>query len=279
MNPIQVMAVQMETVADKMENIRTAERMIGESREESLDFVVLPEMFNCPYVVTNFPLYAEPEGGPCWQELSRIAREQQVYLIAGSIPEQGEDGAVYNTSFVFDRSGNQIARHRKMHLFEVHIEGKQSFREADTLTGGDAYTVFDTEFGPMGVAICFDLRFPELFRLMGSQGAKAIFVPAAFNMTTGPAHWELTFRARAMDHQVYFVGCAPSRETKGSYVSWGHSIITNPWGAVQQQLEEGTGVLKGELDLDFEQGVRNQLPILKTRRTDLYKVAFLKDGL
>ena len=122
----------------------------------------------------------------------------------------------------------------------------------------------------MGVIICFDIRFPEFARLTVDDGAKVIFVPAAFNMTTGPAHWELSFRARALDNQVYMVGCAPMRDPSAGYISWGHSIFTNPWGEVVQQLDEPEGVLMGEIDLDYENKIREELPLLKSRRPDVY---------
>ena len=154
-------------------------------------------MFNCPYQTDLFPAYAEPEGGTCWQALSQMAKDEQIYLAAGSIPEADEKGKVYNTAYVFDREGRQIAKHRKMHLFDINVTGGQYFKESDTLTAGDQVTVFDTEFGKIGLCICFDIRFPELSRLMAQEGARIILIPGAFNMTTGPAHWELSFRAES----------------------------------------------------------------------------------
>ena len=124
----------------------------------------------------------------------------------------------------------------------------------------------------MGVMVCFDIRFPEMSRLMANDGAKVIFVPAAFNMTTGPAHWEISFRTRALDNQVYMVGCAPMRDASTGYTSWGHSIVTNPWGAVEGMLDEKEGILLKEIDLDYETQVREELPLLKSRRLDLYCV-------
>ena len=118
--------------------------------------------------------------------------------------------------------------------------------------------------------ICYDIRFPEFARRMVLQGAKMIFVPAAFNMTTGPAHWELTFRARALDNQIYMLGCAPSRNVQAGYISWGHSIVTDPWGQVRNQLDEKEGILIEEIDLEREEQIREQLPLLKHRRIELY---------
>ena len=266
MEKIKIAAIQMPTVADKMENVRTVKAYLEKIRDENLDFVILPEMFCCPYQTENFPIYAEKEGGPVWQQLSAYAKQYGVYLIGGSMPEKDAEGNVYNTCYVFDREGKQIGKHRKVHLFDIDIKGGQTFKESDTLTAGDSDTVFDTEFGKMGVMLCFDIRFPELSRMMVNDGTRIVFVPAAFNMTTGPAHWELSFRTRALDNQIYMVGCAPARDVSAGYISWGHSIVTDPWGRVIDMLDEKKGILLAELDMDYEEQIREELPLLKSRR-------------
>ena len=272
MEKIKVAAIQMPTLTDKMQNVRTAGIYLEKIKDEKPDFVILPEMFCCPYQTQNFPVYAEEEGGPVWQQLSEYANQSGIYLIGGSMPEKDAEGKVYNTSYIFDRQGKQIGKHRKVHLFDIDVTGGQTFKESDTLTAGDHDTVFDTEFGRMGVILCFDIRFPELARMMVNDGAKAIFVPAAFNMTTGPAHWELSFRTRALDNQIYMIGCAPMRDESAGYISWGHSIVTDPWGRVIDMLDEKEGVLLTELDLDYEEQVREELPLLKSRRKDMYRL-------
>lgn len=272
MEKIKIAAIQMSTVADKMENVRTVKAYLEKIKDENPDFVILPEMFCCPYQTENFPIYAEKEGGPVWQQLSGYAKQYGIYLIGGSMPEKDAEGNVYNTSYIFDREGKQIGKHRKVHLFDIDVKGGQTFKESDTLTAGDRETVFDTEFGKMGVMLCFDIRFPELSRMMVNDGAKVIFVPAAFNMTTGPAHWELSFRTRALDNQIYMVGCAPARDITAGYISWGHSIVTNPWGAVVDMLDEKEGILLAELDMGYEERVREELPLLKSRRKDMYRL-------
>ena len=272
MEKIKIVAIQMSTVADKMENVRTVKTYLEKIKDENPDFVILPEMFCCPYQTENFPIYAEKEGGPVWQQLSGYAKQYGIYLIGGSMPEKDAEGNVYNTSYIFDREGKQIGKHRKVHLFDIDIKGGQTFKESDTLTAGDSDTVFDTEFGKIGVMLCFDIRFPELSRMMVNDGAKVIFVPAAFNMTTGPAHWELSFRTRALDNQIYMVGCAPARDVSAGYISWGHSIVTDPWGRVIDMLDEKKGILLAELDMDYEEQVREELPLLKSRRKDMYKL-------
>ena len=267
---MKVAAIQMPTVKDKIQNIRTAGTYIEKIKAENPDFVILPEMFCCPYQTENFPVYAEKEGGPSWQAMSDYARKYHIYLIAGSMPEADDVGKVYNTSYIFDRDGKQIGKHRKAHLFDINVKNGQHFKESDTLTSGDHATVFDTEFGKMGVMICYDIRFPEFARTMVLDGARMIFVPAAFNMTTGPAHWELTFRARALDNQIYMLGCAPARDTQAGYISWGHSIVTDSWGKVMKQLDEKEGILIEEIDLDREDQIREQLPLLKHRKFEMY---------
>ena len=273
MEQIKIAAIQMSTVADKMENVRTVKAYLEKIKDENPDFVILPEMFCCPYQTENFPIYAEKEGGPVWQQLSGYAKQYGIYLIGGSMPEKDAEGNVYNTSYIFDREGKQIGKHRKVHLFDIDVKGGQTFKESDTLTAGDSDTVFDTEFGKIGVMLCFDIRFPELSRMMVNDGAKVIFVPAAFNMTTGPAHWELSFRTRALDNQIYMVGCAPARDVSAGYISWGHSIVTDPWGRVTGMLDENEGILLAELDMDYEEQVREELPLLKSRRKDIYQLA------
>lgn len=273
MEKIKIAAIQMSTVADKMENVRTVKIYLEKIKDENPDFVILPEMFCCPYQTENFPIYAEKEGEPVWQQLSGYAKQYGIYLIGGSMPEKDAEGNVYNTSYIFDREGKQIGKHRKVHLFDIDVKGGQTFKESDTLTAGDSDTVFDTEFGKIGVMLCFDIRFPELSRMMVNDGAKVIFVPAAFNMTTGPAHWELSFRTRALDNQIYMVGCAPARDVSAGYISWGHSIVTDPWGRVIGMLDENEGILLAELDMDYEEQVREELPLLKSRRKDIYQLS------
>lgn len=273
MEKIKIAAIQMSTVADKMENVRTVKTYLEKIKDENPDFVILPEMFCCPYQTENFPIYAEKEGGPVWQQLSGYAKQYGIYLIGGSMPEKDAEGNVYNTSYIFDREGKQIGKHRKVHLFDIDVKGGQTFKESDTLTAGDSDTVFDTEFGKIGVMLCFDIRFPELSRMMVNDGAKVIFVPAAFNMTTGPAHWELSFRTRALDNQIYMVGCAPARDVSAGYISWGHSIVTDPWGRVIDMLDEKKGILLAELDMDYEEQIREELPLLKSRRKDMYQLS------
>lgn len=267
---------QMLVSEDKQANLRKAGEMIREAAAQGANFVMLPEMFNCPYVSSCFPVYAEPAGGETWQFLSSMAKECGVYLIGGSIPEE-ENGHIYNTSFIFSPEGRQIGRHRKVHLFDIDVPGGQRFMESDTLTAGDDMTLIDTEYGKIGVAICFDIRFTEFFRAMTLAGVQAIFVPAAFNMTTGPAHWEFNFRIRAMDCQCWIAGCSPARDVNGPYVAYGHSLLCDPWGAEAAMLGIDEEVRVVEFDLAQNERIRAQMPILAARRTDLYDTVWKKE--
>lgn len=271
--PIRIAQLQLPVFTSKDDTYSYVTAACEKAAEAGADLIALPEMFCCPYETTNFPLYAEKEGGATWQFASDLARRLGIYLSAGSMPEADENGRIYNTAYVFDRQGQQIAKHRKMHLFDINVKGGQVFQESLTLTPGNEVTVFDTEFGRMGLCICYDFRFPELCRLMALQGAQLILVPAAFNMTTGPAHWELTFRSQALYNQVFTVGTAPARDLSASYHSWGHSIIVDPWGTVVSQFTEAECIQITELDLEKTCQIREQLPLLKHRRTDLYDLS------
>lgn len=210
MNFYKIAVCQMITTENKIENINHAVDMVTEAAINGAKIVVLPEMFNCPYENKYFPKFAEEYPGETTTILSKLAEKHGIYLVSGSIPEL-EDGKIYNTCYVFDKNGALIGKHRKMHLFDIEVTGKVSFKESDTLTAGNDVTVIDTEYGKVGIAICYDIRFPELSRLMALKGAEIVILPAAFNMTTGPAHWELSIRMRALDNQIFYVGAAPAR--------------------------------------------------------------------
>ena len=271
MSKIKIACLQLKVYKDKYENIEKLAEILASGASDGADIVSLPEMWNCPYQTELFPEYAEPEMGDTWLALSTLARKNNVYIVGGSIPELA-DGKVYNTCYVFDREGNQIGKHRKVHLFDIFAHGQQVFKESDTLTGGDWFCTFDTEWCRMGVNICFDIRFPESSRLPALAGAKVIFNPAAFNMTTGPAHWELGFRQRAIENQLYMVGTSTARDPEAGYIAYGHSIVTDPWGDIVMQMDEKPGVSIAEIDLDYIDTIRAKLPLMSARRTDVYEL-------
>ncbi|HKL75417.1 MAG TPA: carbon-nitrogen hydrolase family protein [Halanaerobiales bacterium] len=269
-NQLKVALIQMKVIDDKDKNLVKAKDFVKKAADQEAELVMLPEMFNCPYQTIKFPEYAEKEGGKSWRFLSELAKENDIFLVGGSIPEKDDKNDTYNTSYVFNNKGEQIAKHRKVHLFDIDIEGGQTFKESDTLSAGNNITVFDTPYGKMGLVICYDLRFPELSALLSKKGVKYILVPGAFNMTTGPAHWELLFRSRALDNQVYTLGAAPARDSKQPYVSYGNSIAVSPWGKVIKRLGGGEDILITDLDLDYLDKIREELPLLKHKREDIY---------
>lgn len=274
--------IQMMTFNEKSKCIESASKKVSECALKNAEIAILPEIFNGPYSSSLFPTFAEPKGGETYQALSKMASDNHIYLIAGSIPEL-KNGKIYNTSFVFDYNGQEIARHRKVHLFDIDIEGGQKFKESDTLTPGNDITVFDIDLNrirnidkpqilTIGICICFDFRFPELARLMVQRGATVLIVPAAFNMTTGPIHWELMYRQRAVDNQCFTVGVAPARNVNSCYVSYANSIVVSPWGDVIYRSDEKENLDIINLDLTLVQKVRKQLPLLSSRRTDIYEM-------
>ena len=254
---------------NKEKNLAKAEKMIRNASENNIDIAILPEIFNSPYDTKFFKQYSETYPSATTDMLSSLSGELGIYIIGGSICEK-EGDYYYNTSYSFDRSGNLIGKHRKIHLFDINIKDKISFKESDVLACGCKTTVFDTEFCKIGVLICYDMRFPELIKKMVKEGAKIIVSPASFNMTTGPAHWELLARTRAVDNQVYFLAASPARDIKSGYVSFGHSIIVNPWGEIIAEADEKECILYGDLELDFLEKIREELPLLKHARYDLY---------
>lgn len=268
---MKIALIQMPVTEDKRVNLRTAVGKIREAKGHGADVAVLPEMFCCPYDNGCFRAYGEELGGAAQLALSSAAKFYSILVVGGSVPEL-ENGRVYNTSFVYGRDGALLARHRKAHLFDIDVAGGQRFRESDTLSPGNQITTFDTEFGVMGLCICFDLRFEELARCMALRGAKVLFVPAAFNMTTGPAHWELLFRQRAVDNQCFTVGVSPARNESASYIAYGNSLAVDPWGRVLVRASSEETSLYVDLDLSQIDAVRAQLPILAARRTDLYEL-------
>ncbi|MGD9569470.1 MAG: carbon-nitrogen hydrolase family protein [Sedimentibacter sp.] len=271
MNKFKVALLQTSVYDDKNLNVENAVKLIEKVSKEGADIAVLPEMFCCPYDNSYFKKFSEEHSGPAYTRMSQAAKETGIYVVAGTIPEL-ENDLVYNTSYVFDRNGIQIARHRKMHLFDIDVKGGQYFKESDTFTPGRDVTVFETEFCKIGLAVCYDIRFPELARLMAKEGAEVLIYPAAFNMTTGPAHWELSFRARALDNQSYTIGVSPARDMEASYHSYGNSIVASPWGNIVNSLDEKEGYIIQEIDLDYVKKIRAELPLLQHIRKDIYSL-------
>lgn len=268
---VKIGIIQLLVAGNKSDNLHQAEKMILEAGEKGANIIALPEMFNCPYQQYLFPSLAEAEDGETFRLLSKLALKTKAFIIGGSIPER-DSGNIYNTSLIFNPQGQLIVKHRKMHLFDIAIPGKIEFYESAVLTPGDKVTTFNTPYGSFGTVICYDLRFPEIFRIMIERGIIGAFVPAAFNMTTGPAHWETLFRARAIDNQTFMIGISPARDENAGYVAYGHSLIVDPWGEIIWKAGTGAevGVVSVETDQVFQ--VRKNLPLLAHRRLDRYHI-------
>lgn len=272
MNKFKLAVCQMNVKEDKAANIKKALDYISTAASNKADMIVLPEMFNCPYDSRKFSFYAEEaDSGETIRAISDAAANLGIYITAGSIPEI-DHGKLYNSCFVFDRKGSLIGKHRKMHLFDIDIPGQITFKESETLSPGEAITIVDTEFCKVGIAICYDMRFPELIRLMALKGAKLIVIPAAFNMTTGPAHWEALIRIRAVDNQVYMAAASPARDMQAGYVAYGNSMIVEPWGNIIARAAEKEDIIYADIDGDHINKIRNELPLLKHRRIDIYDI-------
>lgn len=270
MKTIKIALCQMRVVDDKQINLDKAVDMIEQSADNGAELVVLPEMFNCPYDTNKFGDYAEsPDKSPSLKAVSEAAKYHDVYLVAGSIPELF-DGKIYNSCFIFNRDGQIVGVHRKMHLFDVDIQG-MVFKESDSITAGNNVTVVDMDQIKIGVAICYDIRFPELFRLMALKNAGLMVVPGAFNVKTGPAHWKTLVRTRSIDNQVYMAVVSPARNENLSYIAYGHSIVTDPWGKVIAEAGYDEEIIYATIDFSYMDRVREELPVIKNRRTDIYE--------
>lgn len=276
---LKVALCQLEVGPDKNTNINGARKAIEEAADKGAQLICLPECWNCPYGNKFFGEYAEtvPSAGeaadssasPSSAMLAEVAKSKGVFICGGSMPERQGD-KIYNAGVAIGSDGAVLAKYRKIHLFDIDIPGKMTFKESDTLTPGDSPTVFDTPWGKMGVAICYDMRFPELSMLMRAQGAKVLLFPGAFNTTTGPKHYELLARGRAVDNQCFVVACSPARLKDFEYQAWGHSTAVDPWGKVLATCEENPTTVFTEFDMAEVETFRTNVPISKQKRPDIY---------
>ncbi|RMZ57208.1 hypothetical protein APUTEX25_004042 [Auxenochlorella protothecoides] len=243
---------QLAVGADKERNIQHARQVIDRAAGEGARLVILPEIWNSPYSNDSFPVYAEEVGGgesPSTAMLSDAAAANSIVLVGGSIPERSE-GKLFNTSFVYGSKGELLGRHRKVHLFDIDIPGKIRFKESEVLTPGSDLTVIDTELGRIGVAICYDIRFPELAALYAARGCQLLVYPGA----------------------LYVAGVAPARDLSAGYHSWGHSALVDPFGRVVAAAEESEAIIHAEVDLDQIAEQRKGVPYNDQKRSDLYSL-------
>jgi nitrilase len=266
MSKTTVAAVQMVSSPNVGENLETARRLLAEAAARGAKLVTLPEYWPIMGMSdTDKVGHAEQPGhGPIQEFMAAQAREHGFWLIGGTLPLiSGEAGRVLNTTLVYDPEGKPVSRYDKIHLFGF-TRGEESYDEARTIVPGEAVGSFDAPFGKVGLSVCYDLRFPELYRAMGEVAL--IVVPAAFTHTTGMAHWEVLLRARAIENQCYVLASAQGGTHRNGRRTFGHSMLISPWGEVSSQLAEGEGVVSGEIDTDFLAQVRQSLPALKHRK-------------
>ncbi len=250
-------------------NLRVAEELLAEAARGGADLAALPELFVFMGPSARHREVAEPVPGPTSDRLARAAREHRMWVLGGSLLEAA-GGRIHNTSLLFDRGGELVARYRKIHLFDVALPGQPPIRESATFAPGEEVVTAGTEFCRVGLSICYDLRFPELYRMLAAQGAEVLFVPSAFTRQTGQAHWEVLLRARAIENQAFVVAPAqwgawgPAEDHRRCY---GNSLVADPWGRVIGRAgDEGTGVSLVDLDLGEVRRVRERLPALSHRR-------------
>ena len=268
---LRIAACQMNSQGDKDVNLATAERLIDEAARQGAQMVGLPELFNLLADDEAMVAGAENEDGPTSQLLRSKARQHNIYIHGGSIPTHiaGSD-RIGNTTLVFDPTGALIARYQKIHLFDIHIEGQKSYKESARVAPGEAMVTFETDHGNFGLTICYDIRFPELYRALTLAGARVIFHPAAFTLYTGKDHWETLIRARAIENQVYMVSPAQIGSHGNGKQCFGSTMIVDPWGTVLARAPERECVVVAEVDYAVQDKIRAELPSLKNRRPQVY---------
>lgn len=261
-----VAAIQMVSTPDVSTNLATVRRLVAEAAGQGATLVALPEYWPIMGMSdTDKVAHAEqPGSGPIQDCMAKLARQHKVWLVGGTLPMVSPSaGKVLNTTLVYDPQGVSMSRYDKIHLFGFN-KGTESYDEARTIVPGESVGTFEAPFGRVGLSVCYDLRFPELYRAMGE--CALIIVPAAFTHTTGRAHWEVLLRARAIENQCYVLAAAQGGTHANGRRTYGHSMLVDPWGEVKAVLPEGEGVIAGELDPAYLAGVRESLPALRHRK-------------
>jgi predicted amidohydrolase len=269
---LRVAAVQLNSTADKAANMAAADRLVRAAAADGATLIVLPEKWTVLGCDEDLRAGAETLDGPALSWARAIARGLAIDLVAGSIVE-ARSGAqkLANTSVHVSPQGEVVAVYRKVHMFDVEIEGR-SYRESDLEDPGDEVVLSETAFGvPLGMSICYDLRFPELYRILAVRGARVIAVPAAFTLPTTRDHWEVLLRARAIENQTFMVAANQIGPHPGGHRSGGRSMIVDPWGTVLAQAQDREGQIVADLDLERQREIRAQLPALANRRPSAYR--------
>jgi len=262
-----IAAVQMTSGANKAENLERATGLLQRAAQRGASFIGLPENFSWMGPEPERDQNAERLDGKTLTAMATMARELRVTLLAGSILEEGAPGGrLYNTSVLFGPDGARLAVYRKMHLFDVEVGDGQTYRESAAVAPGTEVVVAEAPLGKVGLSVCYDLRFPELYRKQSEQGAMLLTVPAAFTLATGKDHWEVLLRARAIENQAYVIAPAQQGKHPKDRLTWGHAMIVDPWGLVTARASEGEGLALAELDRALIDRVRRTLPALQHRR-------------
>jgi deaminated glutathione amidase len=275
MTTIRAACVQFSARAEKSENIALMAPLVAEAAGRGADVVLLPEKWNAWMDGPRLrPLAERLDGGETIDAMAGWARDHGVNLIGGSIAILTDDESVHNVSIAFDRTGERVAAYTKIHLFDVDVGGF-SYRESDGTAPGSELITAELDGVTVGLTVCYDLRFPELYRALAvDRGARILTIPSNFTLHTGMAHWEVLLRARAIENQA-FVLATGQHGTPGGLdkPSYGHSMIIDPWGTVLAQAPDGDGVIVADLDLTTQESIRERLPALLHIRADLYRSA------
>jgi len=261
---------QMNSRDNRQENLAAAERSIKELADKGAQLIMLPEHFNFLGPEALRRENAEPlDESPSLDRIRNLAAKLKVHVHIGSYLEQ-DGNRFFNTGVVFDNHGEKIARYRKIHLFDVEIPGGKSYRESDTISSGDEVVTFSIGAFNFGMATCYDLRFPELFRRLGEMGADVILLPAAFTLQTGRDHWELLLRARAVENLCWVAAAGQWGSAPPDHMTFGRSMVINPWGLVVSQAPDGVSTITAQLDLETIRAIRMKFPALSHIRRDLF---------
>lgn len=267
--------VQMNAGTDKSVNVERAVELIGQAAREGAQFVALPETFHMRVPASQNSVkiaQAEPIPGPLTDRLGELAAEHAIWLLAGSFSEKSDvHDKVYNTSVLIADDGSIRAKYRKIHLFDVSIEGQFRAHESARNLPGDTVEVADTPFGKVGLSVCYDLRFPELYRSLALKGATIAFVPSNFTLFTGRDHWEPLLRARAIENGMFMAAPAQIGGVPGTFQAFGRSMVVDPWGTVLACAPDEEGITMVDLDLDSVGRTRERMPSLSHRRPDAYQ--------
>lgn len=267
MRAFRAAVVQMTSTEDREKNLRVADSLVHAAAARGAGLVGLPENFSFMGPEKDKLRFAEPVDGPVLGRMAALARKLKIHLLAGSILEAGApEGRAYNTSVLFGPTGERAAAYRKIHLFDVAIPDGATYHESKSIAPGDRPVLARTDLGAIGLSVCYDLRFPELYRRLAAEGAEILCVPSAFTLHTGKDHWEVLLRARAIEDLCYVLAPAQFGRHSEQRVTYGNALIVDPWGAVVARASDGEGIAVADLDPAVLERVRRELPALSHRR-------------